>query len=214
MTKRLALSILAIAQTILPAPLSSAALGVARAAASQQAPDSPPCSTTGTHELTITCTYKPASPASADSRNSPRIVLQRAVISFGTSEEGQMKVELVFSNEGGKQLTERRTVYLAIDDVNGGNHVRRPLPRVDFTRLEPGKPVKFQDSFLAPAFSAGTYFVSLWIPANDPSSKFDPTRNFLLSSDGVPDTATGLNRIATFTAKSQGKRGSPDKQDP
>jgi hypothetical protein len=69
---------------------------------------------------------------------------------------------------------------------------------VDFTKLEPGRLTKFQETLLAPAFSAGTYIVSIWIPSNDPSLKFDPTHNLLLSSKGVPDRATGLNRVAEF----------------
>jgi hypothetical protein len=118
-----------------------------------------------------------------------------------------MKIELTFTNGSGHKISDPRVVYLQIDDEKGQNHVRRPLPHVDFTKLEPGKPANFQETLLTPGFSVGNYFISLWIPSTDPSLKFDPAHNFLFSANGVPDRATGLNRIAKFTAIVQGKRG-------
>jgi hypothetical protein len=119
-----------------------------------------------------------------------------------------MRVELTFTNGTSRKIAERRTVYLSIDDQTGQNHMRRPLPHVDFATLEPGRSTIFQETLLAPAFSAGTYTVSIWIPSTDPSLKFDASHSFLLSSKGVPDWEAGLNRIAEFTAVPSDEGGS------
>ena len=111
-----------------------------------------------------------------------------------------MHVELTFSNESDAKIEEKRRIYLALDDAKGQNHMRRPLPHVDFTKLEPGKPMTFEERLLAPAFEPGIYSISLWIPSNDAALKFDPAHNILLSNEGVPNTESGLNRIADFTA--------------
>jgi hypothetical protein len=171
------------------------------------------CETSGTRELTITCEYTAGSPDDADRRSSPRVLLNRAVISFSPSEDGHMDVELTFTNESGSKITARRTVYLAIDGENGENHMRRPLPHADFTELEPGRVTKFHDTLVAPAFRPGRYIVSIWIPSTEPSFKFDPTHNFLLSSKNVPDRVTGLNQIAKFTVISSGGHKSAAKPD-
>jgi hypothetical protein len=63
-----------------------------------------------------------------------------------------MHVQLTFTNESGSKIADRRTVYLAIDDDKGENHMRRSLPHVDFTKLELDKPVTFQETLLAPHF--------------------------------------------------------------
>lgn len=159
----------------------------------------PQCETQGTNEVTISCSY--AATATAPRENStPRIVLNRVVISFKVASESHMHVELTFSNESDTKIAEKRTIYLAFDDAKGQNHMRRPLPHVDFTKLEPGKPMTFEETLLAPAFEPGVYSISLWIPSNDAALKFDAAHNFLLSDEGVPNTESGLNRIAEFTA--------------
>jgi hypothetical protein len=173
-----------------------------RASASVAAPD---CRTIGTNELAITCAYIADSFVGADRRTVPRIILNRAVISLIPSDGNPMRVELTFTNGTSRKISERRTVYLSIDDEKGQNHMRRPLPHVDFATLEPGKGTKFEETLLAPGFSAGTYIVSIWIPSIDPSLKFNPAHNFLLSSKGVPDWAAGLNRIAEFTVAPSGE---------
>jgi hypothetical protein len=117
-----------------------------------------------------------------------------------------MHVELTFTNDSDTKIAEKRTIYLAFDDAKGENHMRRPLPHVDFTKLEPGKPVTFEERLLAPAFERGIYSISLWIPSNDAALKFDRAHNFLLSDEGVPDTESGLNRIAKFTATPSSRR--------
>jgi len=124
-----------------------------------------------------------------------------------------MHVELTFSNESDAKIEEKRTIYLALDDAKGQNHMRRPLPHVDFTKLEPGKPMTFEERLLAPAFEPGIYSISLWIPSNDAALKFDPAHNFLLSNEGVPNTESGLNRIADFTATPSPRKKSPRSPD-
>jgi hypothetical protein len=168
----------------------------------------PQCEIVETSALTITCAYAAASTVGADGRAVPRIILNRTVISFVPSDESQMRVELSFTNGSGNKIADQRTVYLAIDDERGENHMRRPLPHVDFTQLEPGKLTKFLETLVAPAFTPGQYTVSIWIPSTDSNSKFDPTHNFLLSSAGVSVPATGLNTLAKFTVHPSAARRS------
>jgi hypothetical protein len=179
-----------------------------------QASDSPPtCETIGTNELTLTCAYSAGSPVDADSRTAPRIILNRAVISFIPSNDSHMRVQLTFTNESGSKIADRRTVYLAIEDDKGENHMRRSLPHVDFTKLELDRPATFQETLPAPAFSPGTYLISLWIPSNDPSLRFDPKHNFLVSSNGVTLPAAGLNQIGKFTVTVPNRRKTTGKPD-
>lgn len=165
----------------------------------------PQCQIGGTGEITISCSYSAIPPASQES-TTPRVVLNRALISFEPWDESHMRVELTFTNDTNAKIAEKRTIYLAFDDAKGQNHMRRPLAHVDFTKLEPGKPMKFEERLLAPAFEPGNYSISLWIPSNDAALKFNAAHNFLLSNEGVPDTESGLNRIAKFTATPSPRR--------
>ncbi len=167
--------------------------------------EGPQCEVTGTGEITISCAYSPTAAAEKEG-TPPRVLLNRTVISFAPSSESHMHVELTFTNASDTNIAEKRTVYLAFDDAKGENHMRRPLPHVDFTKLEPGKPMTFEETLLAPAFEPGMYSISLWIPSNDAALKFERAHNFLLSNEGVPDTESGLNRIAKFTATQSSRR--------
>lgn len=201
MNAKVAISILTVVQSISLGPIPMQSLDAHPVPAAPQASSSAPrCAVTGTHELKINCSYSADSQGGAEKNSTPRIILNRAALSFNTADESKMRVELTFTNDSGSKIAEHRSVYLTIEDEKGENHVRRLLPHVDFTKLEPGKPVTFQEILLTPAFSAGSYTISIWIPSTDPSSKFDPAHDFLLSSNGVQDRATGLNRIAKFTA--------------
>jgi hypothetical protein len=184
-----------------------------RTHASEISTAGPQCETTGTTEVTISCSYSPSTAATAPDSSTPRVMLDRAVISFATSTESHMHIELTFTNDTGAKIAERRTVYLAFDDARGENHMRRPLPHMDFTKLEPGKPMKFEEILLAPAFEPGPYTISLWIPSNEDALKFKPAHNFLLSNEGVPDTESGLNHIAKFTAIPSPRRKSSKSPD-
>jgi hypothetical protein len=170
-----------------------------RVQASRLPTGEPQCETKGTRELTISCKYSVTAVPPQES-TTPRVALNRAVISFAQWSDSHMHVELTFTNHTNAKIAEKRTIYLAFDDAEGENHMRRPLPHVDFTKLEPGKPMTFEETLLAPAFGPGTYSISLWIPSNDATLKFDRAHNFLLSNEGVPHTESGLNRIAKFTA--------------
>ncbi len=110
-----------------------------------------------------------------------------------------MRVELTFTNGTKARIADHRTLYLSIDGQGGENYIRRPLPGVDFTKLEPGRPMSFQEVLPVAKLRAGQYIVSLWIPSTVASLKFDSTHNLLLSSKGMAELATGLNRIAEFT---------------
>jgi hypothetical protein len=177
------------------------------------APGAPPnCRTIETGEITITCTYIASPSAGSENRTVPRIILNRAEIAMIPSDGNPMRVSLTFTNGTASKITEKRAVYLSIDDDKGNNHMRRILPHVDFSRLEPGKLMKFDETLLAPAFSPGPYVVSIWIPSSDDSLKFDPTHNLLLSSKGVPDPVTGLNQIAKFVVTAPRDERSGDRQ--
>jgi hypothetical protein len=159
----------------------------------------PQCKTTGTKEITISCTYTPSLETSTITKNVARIVLNRAEVSFELNHESYMRVELEFTNEGGSSLTSAPTVYLAIDDDTGRNAIRRVLTHVDLARLHTGERLTFIDRLLVGAFTSGQYTISLSIPDPEPSRKNIPAYNMLLSSTGVPDPATRLNTIAHFS---------------
>jgi hypothetical protein len=211
---KMVISILTLTRMLSPALVVPRALALQEGHTEPQASTSAPqCEAIGTGDLTITCAYTACSSVGTDSRTTPRIILNRAVISFIPSDESLMRIQLTFTNDSGSKIADQRTVYLAIDEEKSENHMRRSLPHVDLTKLEPGKPTKFQETLLAPAFSRGQYIVSIWIPSTDSSLMFDPTHNFLLSSNGVPELATGLNHIAKFTVTTSGRRKSAAKPD-
>jgi hypothetical protein len=123
------------------------------------------------------------------------------MLSFSADEESQMVVELAFTNDGGTRISDSRSVYLAIDDNAGVNHLRRPLRAVDLGELAPGERRTFSDRLPAPAFRPGHYRIYLWAPSPDPSVTFDSASNFLFSSVGIADFSTGLNSLATLTVR-------------
>ena len=59
----------------------------------------------------------------------------------------------------------------------------------------------FSEQLRVSAFPPGHYPIALWIPSSEPALKFNPARNFLISSAGVPDPRTGLNILANFTVQ-------------
>jgi hypothetical protein len=158
-----------------------------------------PCETVGKEEITIACSYTATPHSASKDITTPRIVLNRIMISFEPKEESHMVVELTFTNEGATRISDARPTYLAIDDDTGQNYVRRVLQQVDFRKLAPGQRLGFSERLLVGSFRPGHYTIYLWIPNPDPALKFNPARNFLLSSEGVGDSATGLNMLARFT---------------
>lgn len=159
---------------------------------------SPQCTTTGTNEITITCDYTAAPRSKSESDDKPRVVLNRAVISFDPFDEANLRLELTFTNEGTGRTLEERKIYLSVDDDRGRNYVRR-LTKIDFHNLDRGERRTHSDVMLVAVFRPGHYTVHLWIPDPDPAFKFEATHNFLFSSVGVPEMTTVLNRLADFT---------------
>jgi hypothetical protein len=153
---------------------------------------SPHCETVGKKEIKITCHYAASAVTTSSSLGQPRIVLNDAVLSFEIGNDSYMHAELSFTNEG------RSPVYLEIDDDSNRNYVRRLLPHVDFRTLDPAIKHSFTEHLLIPALRPRHYSIRLWIPHPDPSLKFDPAHDLLLSSVGVPDQENGLNLVATF----------------
>lgn len=156
------------------------------------------CKSTGKSIIAIACDYVEAPLPAAEGENKPRIALNHLLLSFNTNRENYMRIELTFTNRGKIPFSDACIVYLAIDDASGHNFLRRVLPHVDFRRLRPGERLTFSERLLVGALLPGSYTVHLWIPDPNPSLKFNPDHNFLISSIGVPDEATGLNTLATF----------------
>lgn len=186
-------------QTSAPAEGNTPKNSQAPASASAQSTGVPKCTTTGEVKITISCIYSAAPQTTSTGRYAPRVVLNRAVFSLEPKEESNMLVELTFTNESSQPISSHRTAYLAIDDDQNRNYVRRPLSTVDFSKLRPGEPQTSSDHLLIGAFPPTRYTIHLWIPDPDPSLKFNSEHNFLLSSVGVADTASGLNVLAQFT---------------
>jgi hypothetical protein len=83
MKMKTAISILTITQSLSPVLALPHDFVMPQVAAKPQASATgPQCSAIGADELTITCAYAAGSTAVADGRTAPRIILNRAVISF------------------------------------------------------------------------------------------------------------------------------------
>jgi hypothetical protein len=179
-------------------PDTSKAQG-APAAAHADSSTSPRCDIAGSKEITIICHYTASPVTGAESDRQPRVVINDASLSFETGEENYMRVGLTLTNGGKNAISDAHPVYLAIDDEAGSNYIRRLLPHIDFRNLAPGAKQTFSERLLVPALQPRRYIARLWIPNPDPSLKSDPAHNFLLSSEGVPDSQSGLNLIAKFS---------------
>jgi hypothetical protein len=171
----------------------------------QQVPGPPQCDIKGSGEITITCNYSAASPGTEPIAG-PRIALDHASLFFDTDQDSHMKVGLTISNRGSAAISESRTVYIAVDGADGNNYMRRALPHVDLSKVAPQQTVVFSETLLSPAFPRGAYTIHLWIPSPETSLKFDPSHNLLLANIGVPDSASGLNRLAAFTVNASAGR--------
>lgn len=123
------------------------------------------------------------------------------MVSFDERNESMMLVQLTLTNEDAEPLLDARKVSLTIDDDANRNYLRRALPQVDLRKLAPGKSSTYSERFLAGAFSPGHYLFHLCISGPDSSRTVTSSNNLLLSSDGVPNLATGLNTVADFTVR-------------
>ena len=165
---------------------------------STQSVNAPKCSTSGTDDITITCTYSSAPRPGSEPADRVRIILNHAVISFDPTEEEPLYLELTFTKEPADGRLAARPVYFEIDDDRDHNYIRR-LTKVDLAALTTTAPHTFSEKMQAPIFPIGHFIIYLWIPDPDPALRFDHLHNFLLSNVGVPDSPRGLNRLADFT---------------
>jgi len=180
-------------------PAPSQALASPRNQADAQSGAEPRCTIAGKREISIACDYSPAPAGSAAHDGDPLIALNHAELSFKTKGDHWVKLALTFTRLNDSPLAESRLVYIEIDDENGRNFIRRPLPAVNLAGLAVGQPVRFEQWLLFPALQPGHYRIKLWIPSNDPALKFKAAHNLLIGSVGVPDPKSGLNMIAAFT---------------
>ena len=158
-----------------------------------------PCTAAGEAKIVIRCAYTATPRPSSESHVDPRIVLNRAELSFSADEESWMVVDLTFTNDGPLRPSSNLTAYLAIDDEQGSNYLRRPLPAIALHRLAAGHRGSFSDRLLAPALRPGNYILHLWIFDKAPS---DPeSHTLLLSSSGVSDLKSGVNTLATLEVR-------------
>jgi hypothetical protein len=171
----------------------------------QQASGAPQCDIKGSGEITITCSYSPESHGTEQIAGA-RITLDHASLFFDTDQDSHMKIGLTISNRGNAAISEARTVYIAIDGADGKNVMRRALASVNLSKVAPQQTMDFSETLLSPAFPRGTYTIHLWIPSPETSLKFDPSHNLLLDNIGVPDSATGLNTLGTFTVNASAGR--------
>jgi hypothetical protein len=149
--------------------------------------------------LKILCNYTATPHCASSGIAEPRVVLNRLAPSFNWDDQSHMLVELTFTNRGTARISDAQTAYLAIEDGAGQNYMRRSLPQVDFPKLAPGERLTFSARLLAPALRLDHDTVQLCMPNSDPSLKFDPVHNFLLSSMGVANPDAGLNKLAART---------------
>jgi hypothetical protein len=167
----------------------------------ESAPPKPLCKTVQEERITITCNYAAAAASQQDKNRRPRIVLNRFEVSFNPNDGDLMHIELTFTNEDTKPLLGTNTASLAIDDDMKRNYLRRELPQVDLRELAPGKSLTYSDRLLVGSFPPGHYTFHLYIPNPDPLLRLHFTDNLLLSSEGVPNPANGLNTLAEFTVR-------------
>jgi hypothetical protein len=171
---------------------------------SSSAETGPKCDTVLEVETHIKCTYSAAPLSDPGTKTGSRIVLNGARMSFGSTkkgEQGDFDLELTFTNEGTDQVSPGLKVYFEVDGDTGRNYIRRPLPDLVLSDLAPGERRTFSEEIDVGYFRIGHYTINLWMPDPDPALKFNSAHNFLLSSVGVPDPTTRLNKLADFTIR-------------
>lgn len=162
---------------------------------------SPKCEVAGTRQLHIVCEFTPVKEESFPPGSAGLVAITYAELTFGTRDENWANITLKLMKLNDAAFSEEHLVYLEIDDDAGNNYIRRLLPGVKLSALAAGKPGEFTEHILFPALRPGHYEVKLWMPSAEPKNKFSPAHNLLVSSIGVGDEATGLNRLAAFSVK-------------
>lgn len=111
---------------------------------------------------------------------------------------GASRVTLALRNTGWAAIASPRPPWLVI--CRGSVPVfAQPLP-VDLSAMKPDAAASF--SFLLPAagwLPPGSYAAALYAPDPAWSLVFDPRYALLFENLGVPDPASGLNRLVSFT---------------
>ena len=92
------------------------------------------CQATTAKELVLDCSYRAGTEAFV---SSPHLRLIDASFSLEVKGENYMSLSLQIANEDTVRLAERRTAFIEIDDTNGNNFLRRPLPHTDLGLVEP-----------------------------------------------------------------------------
>ena len=154
------------------------------------------CKSAGDVSIVLECSFPVESIKRRETAR--QIALTRVAIRFRPEEESQMQVDLTFTNLGSSVFNENRILYIEVDDINGKNYIRRPLPHVDFRELAPGMSKTFREVLLVPALRPNKYSVRLWIPSSEPAWKFDSGHNLLLAG-AVIDQSTNLIAAITVT---------------
>jgi hypothetical protein len=161
----------------------------------------PRCLVQGGRKITITCDYKPIPVDSRPATGSAAIALNHAELAFETRDDNWMSLELRFTRLDSTPTSEAHLVYIAIDDEFGNNYIRRPLPDVNLSGLEPGLSTEFKERLILPALRPGHYQIKLWMPSAEPMNRFEAAHNLLVSSFGVADEKLRLNTIAAFVVE-------------
>jgi hypothetical protein len=188
--------ILAIALTSLGG--GSALTSVGGISSQSKAMSASPCETESYDKINLNCEYAAATTSDKPSGQSC-IAINRAAIAFETKHDNVLSLDLTVTAVA--RNSQEQTVYIEIDGDSGDNFIRRPLPLVDFRKLEPGTPLTFTQRLRVPALQPDHYIIYLWIPSTDPALKFSAEHSLLLSNPGVAEKKLGLNKLAAFTVK-------------
>jgi hypothetical protein len=177
-------------------------------AESLQSPEPPKglthiCQATTAKDLILDCSYRAGTGAFV---SSPHLRLIHASLSFEVKGENYMSLSLQIANEDTVRLAERRTTFIEIDDANGNNYLRRPLPHTDLSLVEPGETRSFSEKLLVGSFLPGDYIIFLWIPSSETNQTYNSKKSFLLGGESVATPDNGLNKLAQFTVIHSSKR--------
>lgn len=182
--------------------LLSFSCGIVRPSRAELLPSSEPpkssddvCQATTAKDLVLDCSYRAGTVAFV---RSPHLRLIHVSLSFEVKGENYMSLSLQIANDAAVRLAERRTAFIEIDDTNGNNYLRRPLPHTDLGLVEPGETRTFSEKLLVGSFRPGDYIIFLWIPSSEAGQTYNPNQSLLLGGENVASPDKGLNKLAQF----------------
>jgi hypothetical protein len=161
------------------------------------------CQATTAKDLVLDCSYRAGLEAFV---SSPHLRLIHASLSFEVRGENYMSLSLQIANDDTVRLAERRTAFIEIDDTNGNNYLRRPLPHTDLGLVEPGETRTFSEKLLVGSFRPGDYIIFLWIPSSEAGQTYNSNQSLLLGGENVASPDKGLNKLAQFKVIHSSKR--------